>query len=169
MLALSDPLTGLANRLLFQDRLSHAVHRAERHDRTLAVIYCDLDSFKPVNDQFGHAAGDEVLRDVARRLLDATRPSDTIARLGGDEFAVLCEDLADADTALIIAERIRTNVEDVYLFSAGTVEIGCSIGLAAAAGSGIDPAALVEQADRNMFADKRKRSARHNAAVPLPR
>jgi diguanylate cyclase (GGDEF)-like protein len=160
-MALSDPLTGLANRLLFQDRLAHAVYRAERHDRTLAVIYCDLDGFKPVNDEFGHATGDEVLRGVAHRLREATRPSDTIARLGGDEFAVLCEDLADYDVAKLLTERIRTNVEGPYLVSTGTLNIGCSVGLATATGPRIDPAALVEHADRNMFTDKRKRHTQH--------
>jgi diguanylate cyclase (GGDEF)-like protein/PAS domain S-box-containing protein len=165
-LALSDPLTGLANRLLFQDRLAHAVHRAERHDRTLAVIYCDLDRFKPVNDEFGHAIGDEVLRSVAHRLRKATRPSDTIARLGGDEFAVLCEDLADHDTADTLTERIRANVEGTYLVSTGTLQIGCSIGLATATGPGINPAALVEHADHNMFIDKRQRHNQHNTHHP---
>ena len=167
-MALSDPLTGLANRLLFQDRLAHAVHRAERHDRTLAVVYCDLDGFKPVNDEFGHSIGDEVLRSVARRLQEATRPSDTIARLGGDEFAVICEDLADHDTASLLTGRIRANVEGTYLVSTGTLQIGCSVGLATATGPGIDPAALVEHADRNMFIDKRQRHNQDDTYHPTP-
>jgi diguanylate cyclase (GGDEF)-like protein/PAS domain S-box-containing protein len=164
-MALSDPLTGLANRLLFQDRLAHAVYRAQRHDRTLAVIYCDLDGFKPVNDEFGHGIGDEVLRAVAHRLREATRPSDTIARLGGDEFAILCEDLADFDIAKLIAERIRTNVEGTYLVSTGTLQIGCSVGLATAIGPQIDPGTLVEHADRNMYTDKRQRHAHRTAGT----
>jgi diguanylate cyclase (GGDEF)-like protein/PAS domain S-box-containing protein len=168
MMALSDPLTGLANRLLFQDRLTHAVHRAERHDRTLAVVYCDLDGFKVVNDEFGHAVGDEVLRAVAHRLREATRPSDTVARLGGDEFAVLCEDLTCLDVAKLVAERIRTNVEGTYLASIGTLQVGCSVGLATAVGPRIDPAALVELADRNMFINKRKRPTHRPTAAERP-
>jgi PAS domain S-box-containing protein len=98
-LALADPLTGLANRLLFEDRLAQAVHRAGRHDRTIAVIYCDLDRFKPVNDQFGHARRRRAAQAGRPPLMVAMRPSDTVARLGGDEFAVVCEDLPTADAA----------------------------------------------------------------------
>ena len=156
-LALADPLTGLANRLLFEDRLAQAVHRAGRHDRTIAVIYCDLDRFKPVNDQFGHAVGDELLKQVGHRLMVAMRPSDTVARLGGDEFAVVCEDLPNADAATAIADRVRTTVEGTYLISAGAVRIGCSVGVATAAGPHIESRELVARADLSMFSDKRTR------------
>jgi diguanylate cyclase (GGDEF)-like protein/PAS domain S-box-containing protein len=156
-LALADPLTGLANRLLFDDRLAQAVHRAGRHDRTIAIVYCDLDHFKPVNDQFGHAVGDELLRQVGHRLMVAMRPSDTVARLGGDEFAVICEDLPNADTALAIADRVRATVEGTYLVSAGAVRIGCSVGVATAHGAHIESRELVARADLSMFSDKRTR------------
>jgi diguanylate cyclase (GGDEF)-like protein/PAS domain S-box-containing protein len=156
-LALADPLTGLANRLLFDDRLAQAVHRAGRHDRTIAVVYCDLDHFKPVNDQFGHAVGDELLRQVGHRLMVAMRPSDTVARLGGDEFAVICEDLANAEQAITIADRVRTTVEGTYLVSAGAVRIGCSVGVATASGAHIETRELVARADLSMFSDKRTR------------
>jgi diguanylate cyclase (GGDEF)-like protein/PAS domain S-box-containing protein len=156
-LALCDPLTGLANRMLFEDRLTQAAHRAGRHDRTVAVVYCDLDHFKPVNDEFGHSVGDELLRQVGHRLLVAMRPSDTVARLGGDEFAVICEDLADADAALPISDRVRAAVEGTYLVSAGAVRIGCSVGVATAAGTGIESRDLVRRADLSMFTDKRSR------------
>jgi diguanylate cyclase (GGDEF)-like protein/PAS domain S-box-containing protein len=156
-LALADPLTGLANRLLFDDRLEQAVHRAGRHDRTIAVVYCDLDLFKPVNDQFGHAVGDELLKQVGHRLMVAMRPSDTVARLGGDEFAVVCEDLPNAESAITIADRVRTTVEGTYLVSAGAVRIGCSVGVATAAGAHIESRELVARADLSMFSDKRAR------------
>jgi diguanylate cyclase (GGDEF)-like protein/PAS domain S-box-containing protein len=159
-LALADPLTGLANRLLFDDRLAQAVHRAGRHDRTIAVVYCDLDHFKPVNDQFGHAVGDELLRQVGHRLLVAMRPSDTVARLGGDEFAVICEDLSNAEAAITIADRVRSTVEGTYLVSAGAVRIGCSVGVATAAGAHIETRELVARADLSMFSDKRTRRSR---------
>jgi diguanylate cyclase (GGDEF)-like protein/PAS domain S-box-containing protein len=156
-LALADPLTGLANRLLFDDRLAQAVHRAGRHDRTIAIVYCDLDHFKPVNDQFGHAVGDELLRQVGHRLMVAMRPSDTVARLGGDEFAVICEDLPNAEAAVTIADRVRTTVEGTYLVSAGAVRIGCSVGVATATGTHIESRELVARADLSMFSDKRAR------------
>jgi diguanylate cyclase (GGDEF)-like protein/PAS domain S-box-containing protein len=176
-LALADPLTGLANRLLFEDRLAQAVHRASRHDRTIAVIYCDLDRFKPVNDQFGHAVGDELLKQVGHRLLVAMRPSDTVARLGGDEFAVVCEDLPNEDAAAVIADRVRSTVEGTYLISAGAVRIGCSVGVATAAGPHIESRELVARADLSMFSDKRARrnqdaigalKARRQDVAPTP-
>jgi diguanylate cyclase (GGDEF)-like protein/PAS domain S-box-containing protein len=156
-LALADPLTGLANRVLFDDRLAQAVHRAGRHDRTIAVVYCDLDNFKPVNDRFGHGVGDELLRQVGHRLMVAMRPSDTVARLGGDEFAVVCEDLPSAETAITIGDRVRATVEGTYLVSAGAVRIGCSVGVATASGAHIDSRELVARADLSMFSDKRTR------------
>jgi diguanylate cyclase (GGDEF)-like protein/PAS domain S-box-containing protein len=162
-LALADPLTGLANRLRFDDHLQQAIYRAERHNGYIAVIYCDLDGFKPINDEFGHAVGDELLQQVGHRLIVAVRAADTVARLGGDEFAVVCEDLADAESAGLLAERIRDTVRGTYIVSAGPVDIGCSLGLAVASGAGIDGTELVSAADLAMFVDKRKR---RSAAPP---
>ena len=109
--AFHDDLTGLANRALFEDRLTLALARARRHDGQLAVVFVDLDDFKTVNDGLGHAVGDELLRATAQRLASCLRAQDTAARLGGDEFAVLLEDLSSPDEAWAIAERMRHALE----------------------------------------------------------
>src|SRR3954454_11876604 len=109
--AFHDALTGLANRALFEDRLTLALARVRRHGGQLAVVFVDLDDFKTVNDSLGHAVGDELLRTTARRLATCLRAQDTAARLGGDEFAVLLEDLAGPEEAWEIAERLRRALE----------------------------------------------------------
>src|SRR5207237_3305027 len=100
------PPTGMPKRSLFVDRLHHAVARAERNDTPVAVLFCDLDDFKTVNDSLGHRTGDRLLVSVAERLADCLRPADTIARLGGDEFAVLLEELREPGDAARAAERL---------------------------------------------------------------
>jgi diguanylate cyclase (GGDEF)-like protein/PAS domain S-box-containing protein len=127
--ALHDPLTGLANRTLLRDRLEHAIARSERERGATAVLFIDLDNFKAVNDSHGHAAGDAVLVESARRLHGAVRPGDTVARIGGDEFVALCEDV-DADSALAVAHRLQDALRPS--FTAGGVEhqLSASIGVA---------------------------------------
>ncbi len=106
--ALHDGLTGLPNRMLFLDRLKHAItHSRRNRDRSFAVMFLDLDRFKVINDSLGHGAGDVLLEVIARRLEENLRPGDTAARLGGDEFAILLEDILDSEAALAIAERIQ--------------------------------------------------------------
>jgi diguanylate cyclase (GGDEF)-like protein/PAS domain S-box-containing protein len=158
-LALQDSLTGLANRTLFTDRLTHALNRAQRHQRPLSVLFCDLDRFKAVNDTYGHASGDDLLVEVARRIRRTVRPSDTVARLGGDEFVIVCEDLTD-DTGEAIAERVRTALEEPFRLSVGQVRIGVSIGVATvtpadATATGLTAEELLAMADKRMYADKR--------------
>jgi diguanylate cyclase (GGDEF)-like protein len=127
--ALHDPLTGLANRVLFHERVNHAKERANRGDR-LAVLFLDLDQFKAVNDSLGHAEGDRLLETVARRLLQATRGCDTVARLGGDEFAVLLEGLAIEIDAPSVIERILEALRRPIALQGREVIIGASIGVA---------------------------------------
>jgi diguanylate cyclase (GGDEF)-like protein/PAS domain S-box-containing protein len=155
-LALQDPLTGLANRSLLADRLDQALTRTARTYRPVAVLMCDLDGFKPVNDTYGHAAGDEILREVAGRLREVVRASDTVARTGGDEFVVLCEDLDQEVTAEVVGRRIRVRLRDPYVLADGTVvELSGSVGIATGAGPNLDADALLEEADRAMYAAKR--------------
>ena len=104
--AMHDPLTGIANRALLHDRLTHALRRGLRFDRRTAVIFCDIDHFKDVNDVLGHGAADRLLVQVAQRLTAAVRPGDTVARLGGDEFVIVCEDLVEEAPAFAVANRV---------------------------------------------------------------
>ena len=131
-LSLHDPLTGLANRVLFADRLAHAVERSRRAKERVAVLFVDLDRFKSVNDSLGHAAGDELLRQAAERMRRAVRPADTIARLGGDEFTVLCEDLGALNDAGWVADRLSDTLERPFDLFGTEMKIGVSIGIAVA-------------------------------------
>ncbi len=153
-LAFRDPLTGLANRALFHDRLVHALALHSRDRRPVAVIFLDLDDFKVVNDRLGHAAGDELLVQAAARLSGTLRRSDTIARLGGDEFALLLEDGADVAH---VAAAVGTVLAAAFDVAGGSVRVGASIGLVhhAAGADPITAGALLLQADTAMYAAKR--------------
>jgi diguanylate cyclase (GGDEF)-like protein/PAS domain S-box-containing protein len=130
--AFHDPLTGLANRALFRDRLEHALAHRERSSHPLAVMLMDLDDFKTVNDSLGHEAGDMVLCAVAQRLLESTRPSDTAARLGGDEFAVLVDELEDVNDAVAVAERLVEIMREPVRVGPRKLSLQASIGIALA-------------------------------------
>jgi diguanylate cyclase (GGDEF)-like protein len=127
--ALHDPLTGLANRSLLRDRLEHALARSDREGVTTGVVYLDLDNFKQINDVYGHATGDSVLVEVARRLQAAVRPSDTVARLGGDEFVAVCESVS-ADTVLALAQRLTEGIAVPIIAGGARHELSASIGIA---------------------------------------
>jgi diguanylate cyclase (GGDEF)-like protein/PAS domain S-box-containing protein len=156
--AVHDPLTGLPNRVLLEDRLTQALARADRQSRELAVLYVDLDGFKTVNDTWHHAVGDEVLRTVARRFAKAVRPQDTVARFGGDEFVVLCEELSDAEDAARVARRILESLGRPVHHRVGRCRLGASIGVVLSDGQA-DAEALIERADRAMYRAKRRGGA----------
>ena len=151
--ALHDPLTGLANRALFDDRLGHAVARARRGGSGLAVLLVDLDEFKLVNDAHGHQAGDAVLAQVGQRLLACIREGDTAARLGGDEFAILLEDVTLQDVAPISA-RILAAFHEPVAIEGGAVTISASVGVAHGDQGLVDTADFLTCADIAMYAAK---------------
>jgi diguanylate cyclase (GGDEF)-like protein len=153
--AFHDPLTGLANRALFTDRLERAVQLQRRDLRPLAVMVLDLDGFKLINDQYGHHAGDELLVRVAERLIGSLRASDTVARLGGDEFAILIEH--DPDAALQAAHRALDAFTPVFVVDGHPHTVRASIGLASAPAHSVSITAdsLMRDADLAMYAAKR--------------
>ncbi|WP_240036432.1 EAL domain-containing protein [Halomonas urmiana] len=151
-----DALTGLANRSLLEDRLVHDVELVRRQGKRLAVLFLDLDEFKPINDSLGHAVGDELLRGVAQRLSAAMRPGDTLARLGGDEFVVLLPDLHDAGQAMEVAERLLSIVSRPYRVGAHELSLSCSIGIAVSGADIEQPLELIQQADMAMYRAKQQ-------------
>lgn len=153
-LAYHDCLTGLPNRSLLLDRLSHAVNAAQRNDEKLAVMFLDLDRFKAVNDTLGHDVGDDVLRRMGERLSLVVRGADTVARMGGDEFVVLMERLDDATQITQTIERVLTALSDPMHLSGGTVHCPPSIGIAVFPEDGDTPLALLKNADTAMYAAK---------------
>jgi diguanylate cyclase (GGDEF)-like protein/PAS domain S-box-containing protein len=158
--ALHDSLTGLPNRMLFQDRLQHLVRRKLRTHGTSAVLFLDLDRFKIVNDSLGHLVGDGLLVDVADRLLKALRPGDTVARLGGDEFTVLLEDLADFEEAEEIADRVLETLERPFLVAEQELYLSASIGIAMVP-PGATPDEVIRDADAAMYRAKSEGRNRH--------
>ncbi|WP_394790008.1 diguanylate cyclase [Rhodoferax sp.] len=154
-MAQHDTLTGLPNRALFDDRLKQAIVQANRNRAKLALLYVDLDHFKPVNDTLGHAAGDVLLKAAAQRMHDCVRASDTVARVGGDEFVVLLPTIQDADDALSVAEKIRSSLNESFVLAVGqTVMISSSIGVAIYPEHGIDEIQLSKNADTAMYRSK---------------
>jgi len=154
-LALYDPLTQLPNRRLFSERVNHAIALARRDQTRLALIFVDLDRFKPVNDSLGHAVGDLLLRAVARRMQQCVREADTIGRVGGDEFEVLLHTVNDAEQAMVVAEKIRQALNQPFELTGGfVVSISSSSGVAIYPEDGEDESTLSRAADAAMYRAK---------------
>ncbi|MDF1584697.1 MAG: EAL domain-containing protein [Methyloprofundus sp.] len=149
-----DDLTGLANRRLFLDRLEQTLTLAHRHNHSAALLFLDVDRFKIVNDNLGHAAGDEVLKETANRLLDDLRDSDLAARVGGDEFTLILPD-TDADAAEIVAKKVLQHLLQPYILNEQQFILGSSIGIAIYPADGKNVKTLLQQADNAMYCAKK--------------
>jgi diguanylate cyclase (GGDEF)-like protein/PAS domain S-box-containing protein len=149
--AVHDALTGLPNRHSLATRLEHAILRVNRSGDRLALLFIDLDRFKKVNDTYGHAAGDDVLRQAAGRIRACVRDVDTVARLGGDEFVVLLEADVRADTPGIIGERIRDAFAASFVWKGADIRCGASVGVSLYPDHARDPQSLLESADEAMY------------------
>ena len=157
-LAMHDVLTDLPNRQLFYDRLALALNRAQRgNSGLLAVMLLDLDNFKEVNDRYGHAYGDQLLKVVARRLQTCLRKSDTAARMGGDEFTLIIEDMDTVECCTMIAQKVLEALAEIILINGRSMQISASIGISVYVPSGEDAATLLRQADIAMYQAKRLR------------
>ncbi|MBZ0249463.1 MAG: PAS domain S-box protein [Burkholderiales bacterium] len=153
-LAYHDNLTGLPNRGLLQDRLAHSIARADRTGRKVAVLFIDLDNFKNINDTLGHDVGDELLRQVARRLGECVRAGDTIARQGGDEFIVLLDNLEDGRGASVVAQKILNSLRAAFPLGGTEQHVSGSVGIAVYPEDGKDAQTLMKNADTAMFHGK---------------
>jgi diguanylate cyclase (GGDEF)-like protein/PAS domain S-box-containing protein len=163
--ALHDPLTGLANRVLLRDHLERALARRSRSPGLVALLFVDLDDFKRVNDSFGHAAGDQILAQIADRLAGAVRADDVVGRQSGDEFAVLLGQVRD-DEAIASAERLLAELRRPIQLGARSIVVGGSIGIALATEHGTTAEELLTQADAAMYAAKADGKGRHAVYDP---
>jgi diguanylate cyclase (GGDEF)-like protein len=150
-----DELTGAVSRVLLVDRIAHAVERGRRQRDSVAVLYVDLDRFKAVNDTLGHDVGDQLLVEVARRMREVLRPSDTLGRLGGDEFVVLCEDVTTGE-ALRVAERLAQAIAEPTRLATLALQVTASVGIALSGDGSHTVDTLIRNADTAMYATKRR-------------
>ncbi|HSW15049.1 MAG TPA: PAS domain-containing protein, partial [Solimonas sp.] len=152
-LALYDPLTGLANRRELRTRLGAALNRIQRYGGSLSLLFIDVDHFKSINDSNGHAAGDEVLQELALRLRNSVRTTDTVARVAGDEFVVILEQLRSAEEPQFVARKLLAAIGKPFLLDTGPLTVGVSIGIAVG-GNGDSIEHLMQRADRALYAAK---------------
>lgn len=156
--AYRDSLTGLPNRLMFQEQLRQAMAYATQYDRKLALMFLDLDRFKAINDTLGHDAGDLLLKRVAEALSGTIRGGDLVARLAGDEFTLILSDVEDADDVRVVAERIVSTLSRPFDLNGTQVQTGASVGIALFPNDGTDVAALLKKADVAMYLAKRQQA-----------
>lgn len=154
-----DPLTGLANRVLFHDRLGRAIKLAARNNSQFAVLFLDLDKFKPVNDLFGHKTGDKLLQSVAARLTQSVRETDTVTRLGGDEFVILLADVTNRKMVEKLLNHITEALCDIYCIDGYDIKIGVSAGISIYPDNGTDAKALLHHADIAMYEVKESKKS----------
>jgi diguanylate cyclase (GGDEF)-like protein len=157
--ALHDQLTGLANRLQFTEQLRAAINRARQRSQSLTLFYVDLDGFKPVNDEFGHEVGDQLLVAVGQRLIGSTRADDAVARLGGDEFAILIHNHTSPQEAEAVIARLTRAFQDPFKIAGHELRLGASVGRAVFPIDADTADDLLRRADSAMFQNKRGRSA----------
>lgn len=153
-LAKFDPLTGLANRTLFHEKLDEALQLAERGQHNVAVLYLDLDHFKDINDTLGHPAGDQLLKLVAKRLMKCVRGQDTVARLGGDEFAIIATNVNDQQLVHRLATRLVNALQEPAIIQSQTIHTGTSIGITLYPDDAVDPERLMKNADMALYRAK---------------
>lgn len=158
-----DGLTGLANRLLLTDRIQQAIAAARREGRRLGIIFHDLDRFKPVNDNYGHQKGDQLLSEVAKRVKDCVRESDTVARIGGDEFVILLPSIEATQDIVTVAEKIQKALAQPFVIGGDTISISTSVGIAIYPEHGLDEPALLINADNAMYMAKQR--GRNNVVI----
>jgi len=157
-----DQLTGVYNRALFMHQLRHDMKQADRNKKAVGVLFLDLDVFKAVNDSHGHSTGDLLLQQVASRLKDCVRSSDTVARFGGDEFALILANITEPESVFEIAEKIRQSLLASYDLAGIALSISASIGYSLYPVDSQDPQALIDLADRAMY--RVKFSGKNNVA-----
>jgi diguanylate cyclase (GGDEF)-like protein len=167
--ALHDQLTGLPNRLKFTDRLRSAIRAASKRDERVNLFYIDLDGFKPVNDEFGHEVGDQVLTLVGERITGRVRATDTVARLGGDEFAVLIDGEPAEEDAQALIDRLTTAFDAPFVVDGHHLNVGGSIGRAVYPIDAGDADSLLRVADHAMFEAKRARQHAREGAYQSAR
>jgi diguanylate cyclase (GGDEF)-like protein len=149
-------LTGLPNRVLLFEFLDRTLRQADRSKKITAILFCDIDHFKRINDAFGHRVGDELLVGVAERLTGLMRPSDIVARLAGDEFVVLCDAMEEVSDSKVIAERVIGSFDTPFFLSIGRVEVAVSVGVAIAGEASVASGDLINDADLAMYRAKEK-------------
>lgn len=168
-LAQHDQLTGLINRPLFRDRLIHAMARSKRKDQPLAIMLLDLDRFKGVNDTLGHDVGDQLLKEVAARLLESVREVDTVARMGGDEFTAILEGISGEEDVLVVAKRIVESIGTSFQIGPHRISIGVSIGITLYPADDDNIDELLRHADKAMYAAKQQGGGRFHFHAPAGR
>jgi diguanylate cyclase (GGDEF)-like protein len=162
--ATHDPMTGLANRALFHDRLREAIAAASRNHARFAVLIVDMDGLKQMNDQWGHRLGDAAIKECAVRLRAFTREGDTVARLGGDEFGVILRDSGSPDQVATVVSRLALSLAALFKFEDLDLNVAGSVGSARYPVDGDNVATLIDVADRSMYASKRERGAGRSRA-----